>query len=255
MAAPLERWSEEHGRHTLPWRMERDRWRILLSEVLLQQTQAARVEEIWPTFRRKYGTPQALVDAGLGQLLQDWGRLGYPRRAKALWNTARILTEQGWPEDLETLPGIGPYTAAAIDIQFANAALIARDTNIARVLLRYRGTRTRSDQVLMKGLTPSMAARERFWAFMDLGSLVCTPKPACDSCPLFTRCGTRGIHSSERTRRVAPYSGSLREQRGNLLQQLRSGPLQLSECDPTALTSLLGEGLVIQEGSTIQLPD
>ena len=104
----LVRWYQEFGRHDLPWRADRDPWRVLMAEILLQQTQVSRVLPLWGEFTGRYSTPKQLAQAGLGDLLGRWDRLGYPRRARSLHGAAVLISKQGWPENLESLPGVGP---------------------------------------------------------------------------------------------------------------------------------------------------
>ena len=93
----LERWYVDHGRHDLAWRHTRDRWAILVSEVMLQQTQVPRVADVWPAFMAEFPTPAAMAAAGPGAVITAWGRLGYPRRARRLWEAATVIADQGWP--------------------------------------------------------------------------------------------------------------------------------------------------------------
>ena len=102
----LARWYREHGRHELPWRASRDRWTVLVSEVMLHQTQVPRVAAVFDAFMAEFPTPEAMAAAGPGPVIA-WGRLGYPRRARRLWEAAVRITAEGWPDDLAELPGVG----------------------------------------------------------------------------------------------------------------------------------------------------
>src|SRR5580700_3125367 len=110
----LARWYEVHGRHDLPWRATADPWAILVSEVMLQQTQVARVSGRWESFLARWPTPGTCAAVPLADVLREWQGLGYPRRARALHDTARLVSAAGWPDTesgLRSLPGVGAYTA------------------------------------------------------------------------------------------------------------------------------------------------
>jgi A/G-specific adenine glycosylase len=115
--APIATWYARHGRHDLPWRATRDRWAVLVSEVMLQQTQVGRVASVWPAFMARFPTPEAMAAAGAGEVIAAWGTLGYPRRARRLWEAAGRIAAAGWPDDLTDLAGVGRYTADAISAQ------------------------------------------------------------------------------------------------------------------------------------------
>jgi len=134
-------WYRRHGRHDLPWRTTRDRWSILVSEVMLQQTQISRVLPVWSDFMARFPTPEAMAGLGPGEVIRAWGRLGYPRRARRLWEAACVLSEHGWPADLRSLPGVGRYTAGAVAAQAEDADVPAVDANIRRVVERHGGRR------------------------------------------------------------------------------------------------------------------
>lgn len=111
-------WYEKHGRHELPWRKTKDIYHVYLSEVMLQQTQVSRVEEhYYPHFLKKYPTIQSLANATLDEVLSDWSGLGYYSRARNLHKSAQLCSSEGIPssmEILQTLPGVGRYTASAV---------------------------------------------------------------------------------------------------------------------------------------------
>jgi len=96
----LASWYETHGRHDLPWRATRDRWLVLVSEVMLQQTQAPRVAQVYDAFVERFPTPAVTAAATPAAVISEWGRLGYPRRARRLWDAARRIDADGWPDDL-----------------------------------------------------------------------------------------------------------------------------------------------------------
>ena len=126
---------------TLPWRATRDRWLVLVSEVMLHQTQAPRVAQVYDAFVAQFPTPAATAAASPAAVIAAWGRLGYPRRARWLWDAARRIDADGWPDDLRELPGVGRYTAAAVAAQADDADAIGIEVNIRRVCERVRGER------------------------------------------------------------------------------------------------------------------
>lgn len=244
----LERWYIDHGRHDLAWRHTWDRWEIMVAEVMLAQTQVARVERVWPAFLEEFPTPDAAVRAGPGALIAAWGRLGYPRRARRLYDAAAIIVEYGWPTDLTTLPGIGRYTAGAIRAEADDdPRAIGIDVNIRRVCERVRDStqRVADTEAVAIHLARPLVGRDRLWALMDLGALVCTARnPGCGRCPLRRRCRTRGERSTETNSRQAAYQGSFRQQRGDVLARLRTeASVPVDDLDPAALASLIADGL------------
>ncbi|MCA1843545.1 MAG: A/G-specific adenine glycosylase [Actinobacteria bacterium] len=232
--APIARWYTAHGRHDLPWRATRDRWAVLVSEVMLQQTQVTRVAATWDGFMARFPTPESTAAAGPGEVIAAWGTLGYPRRARRLWEAATLIAGSGWPDDLTDLPGVGRYTADAIDAQVDGRDAPAIETNIRRVVERRSG----------RPLSPSEAAtasraaghpltgRDRLLALMDIGALLCRPSdPRCPECPLEPGCATAS--AADPTAFAAPlgrrprqpsYEGSFRQRRGQVLARLRAGP-------------------------------
>lgn len=251
-------WYRDHGRHDLPWRATRDRWAVLVSEVMLHQTQAPRVELAWPAFFAEFPTPAAMAAATPGDVIRAWGRLGYPRRARRLWDAARRITESGWPDDLRDLPGVGRYTAAAVAAQADDADAPAVDVNIRRVVERVTGRRLRpadADDAVLRVGRP-LHGRDRLLALMDLGALVCRPAaPRCPACPLRRRCTSRGpLPEEAEARRPAPYEGSFRQRRGAVLARLRVGPTPFALLDRDALNSLRRDGLAVVDDTTARLP-
>jgi A/G-specific adenine glycosylase len=255
----------------LPWRNERDPWRILVAEVMLQQTQVERVIPKWRAFLDAFPTPRDCATAPLGDVLRLWQGLGYPRRARNLQATAAIVVEQHdgvLPDSLDqllALPGIGPYTARAV-LAFAFERDVAVvDTNIARILARTAGER----------LTPK-AAQARAdaavplgdgWAWnqviMDLGAVLCRSTPTCAACPLAPNCAWNSaghpdpdpaIGSAGVSGKQARFEGSSRQARGKVLRALNDGSRAASDFDRHIVSSLLVDGLIEQSGLTISLP-
>ncbi|MEX2100451.1 MAG: A/G-specific adenine glycosylase [Acidimicrobiia bacterium] len=253
----LETWYREHGRHELPWRATRDRWAVLVSEVMLHQTQVARVALRYDAFLAAFPTPRAMADAGPGAVIVTWGNLGYPRRARRLWEAAVQITAHGWPDELTDLPGVGRYTAAAIAAQSHDVDVPAVEVNIRRVVERVRGTRLtpREADLAMVDIALPMRGRDRLLALMDVGAQLCRPRdPACGECPLEDHCVTRGVLPDETRSRQAPFAGSFRQRRGRVLQTLRAGPTRASDLDDEALASLVDDGLAVVDRETASLP-
>ena len=261
----------------LPWRRTRDPWEVLVSEVMLQQTQVARVAERWPRFLARFPTPAACADAPLADVLREWQGLGYPRRARNLHAAATAIVAAGsFPSDLVgllALPGVGPYTARAV-LAFAfeaDAAVV--DTNIARVYARLAGRRLTAREVQAHADAAVPAGEAWVWnqCLMDLGALVCRPVPVCRECPLTRGCSWRArpeapdpaVGSAGVSRRQARFEGSDREARGRLLKVLTDGPVDPSVAAgvmqrdaATAarlLDSLVADGLVERVYASVRL--
>jgi A/G-specific adenine glycosylase len=253
----LARWYREHGRHALPWRQSRDRWTVLISEVMLHQTQVPRVATVFDAFMAEFPTPAVTAAAGPGAVIIAWGRLGYPRRARWLWEAAVRIAEDGWPQDLSELPGVGRYTAAAVAAQVDDDDRVGIEVNIRRVCERVRGTRLtdREAEACVRELGAGLKPRDRLLAMMDLGATVCTARaPSCDRCPIVARCATRGTHADETKHKQARYAGTFRERRGIVMAQLRAGPVAAAELDGEVLASLLDDGLAEVTRGRAHLP-
>lgn len=226
----------------LPWRQTRDPWAILVSEVMAQQTQVARVVPKWVEFMESFPTPEACAAAPLGDVLRLWQGLGYPRRARNLHAAAGRVVELGrFPDTLDglrALPGVGPYTARAVLAFAFEAEAAVVDTNVARVLARVAG-RTMTAREVQAAADASLAAGEP-WAWnqcvMELGALLCRPTaPECGSCPLAEQCAwgldparpDPAIGSAGVSARQARFEGSDRQARGRLLRALADGPVRV----------------------------
>jgi A/G-specific adenine glycosylase len=221
-------------RRDFPWRRTTDPYAVLVSEVMLQQTQASRVVDRYESFLRSFGSARALADADPAAVLAAWNGLGYNRRALALQRAAAEILRDGWPRDvagLERLPGVGPYTARAIASLAFGVPVGVVDTNVRRWLLRRFDVADspRSLQALADSLAAGAASggEAAAWthATMELGARVCRARtPRCDSCPVASGCPSRG-----RARRVpvvaqAPFPGSTRADRGELVRALAAAP-------------------------------
>jgi len=252
-------WYSRNGRHDLPWRQTRDRWAVLMSEVMLHQTQVPRVAAAWESFLAQFPTPHAMAAASPGAVIAAWGRLGYPRRARRLWEAATVIAEHGWPDDLARLPGVGRYTARAVAAQVDDADVPAVEVNGRRVAERVAG-RTMSDrdvETVMREIAGPLRGRDRLLALMDVGALVCRPRgPHCDECPLQQRCATRGVRDGERRSRQGRFEGSFRQRRGRVMARLRAGEVvDARSLDGDALASLVDDGLaVVDDESFARLP-
>jgi A/G-specific adenine glycosylase len=240
----------------LPWRATRDRWQVLVAEVMLHQTQAPRVAAVWDDFIGRFGDTRSTAAAGPAEVIAAWGRLGYPRRARWLWESAVQIERDGWPSDLRALPGVGRYTAAAVAAQVDDADTIGIEVNIRRVCERMHGTQLddRTAESVAKEIAAPLSGRDRLLALMDIGATVCTSRdPACARCPLFDACATKGTHDRETKHRQARYAGSFRERRGSVLARLREGPAPSAQLDGEALYTLIADGLAEVERGVARL--
>jgi A/G-specific adenine glycosylase len=253
-------------RRELPWRRTRDPYRILVSEVMLQQTQVARVMPYYEAFLKRFPDERALAAAPSADVLRAWSGLGYNRRALALQRAAAAVATAGWPADvagLRALPGVGPYTAAAVASFALGAPVAAVDTNVRRVIERL-DRRVRSPAALAKraaALLPQDRAADWNQALMELGATVCTARaPACEGCPALA-CRSRGRPRATPPRRARGserFEDSDRFVRGRIVAALAAGeelpdgfaPARLER----ALAGLARDGLVVREGALVRLP-
>jgi A/G-specific adenine glycosylase len=242
----------EAVKRPLPWRATRDPWAILVSEVMLQQTQAARVVPHYERFLARYPTPAALAAAPAAEVIAAWSGLGYNPRALALRAAARVVAERGWPERLEDLPGVGPYTAAAVASFAWDAQLPAVDTNVRRVIERRDGVRRPARALARRAAELIPDGRAAAWnqAMMELGATVCRPRrPRCGECPVSAGCaGPEALPAPARPRGER-FEASDRWARGRLLAALVEGepppPLE-PERRERALRGLERDGLVVR---------
>ena len=233
--ARLLEWFAANGRD-LPWRRTRDPYAILVSEVMLQQTQAARVVPRYLAWLERWPTVAALARASTADVLREWQGLGYNRRALNLQRAAREVAANGWPEDLTTLPGVGPYTAAAVACFAFGQPVLPVDVNVRRVLER----------------TGASFDHSYAQALMDLGATVCIARiPRCGECPLTASCPSVG-RAFKPVRKQSPFEGSFRQRRAEALRAL------LDDADPEdeeAVAALAQDGLVRLENGVVSLPD
>jgi A/G-specific adenine glycosylase len=253
-----------------PWRRSKpDPYRVLVSEVMLQQTQAARVGRAYRAFIRRFPTVRALAEAERGGVIRAWNGLGYNRRAVALSEAARVIvTELGGrvprePDDLRRLPGVGPYTAAAVASLAYGVPLPALDTNVRRVAARFV-LGAEPQEVKPSAVADAAAAildrsRPGDWnqAVMDLGREVCRPVPRCGSCPVAWGCTSlmAGLRGGPSPRRQGTFHGSFRQLRGKVVRAIAQGDARTvgalaaranesTERVARALQALAADGLV-----------
>jgi A/G-specific adenine glycosylase len=286
----VEQWGTELGsgsrRPELPWRSTRDPWSVLVSEVMAQQTQVARVVPAYQRFLGAFPTPAACAAAPLAAILRAWAGLGYNRRAQNLHRAAIVVVDRhggrvpGTLDALLALPGVGPYTARAV-LAFAFGADVGVvDTNAGRVLSRAvagRSVTTAEAQRLVDAMVPDGRGWSFGQALLDLGASVCVAgEPRCQLCPVRPRCrwsatgridpdparGSAGVSTAQ-----SAFAGSDRQGRGRLVAALRRGDLSPDQI-PSAmgwpddlsraarvLDGLLRDGLVVRDaGGVVRLP-
>lgn len=234
MKAALLAWYESNGRD-LPWRQTRDPYAILVSEVMLQQTQVDRVIPRYLRWLERWPTADTLAAATTADVIVEWQGLGYNRRAVNLHRAARVVAERGWPGDLTELPGVGPYTAAAVSNFAFGRDVLPIDVNIRRVQER---TREAFDG-------------ECAQALFDLGATICLARiPRCDVCPLAEQCPSRGSRY-EPERKQGRFEGSFRQRRSIVLRAVAAGE---QSNDHKALASLERDGLIELRDGVPTLP-
>ncbi|MEK7252547.1 MAG: A/G-specific adenine glycosylase [Actinomycetota bacterium] len=211
------------NRRDLPWRRDRDPWRILISEVMLQQTQATRVAPVFERFIARFPTVEDAAAVTPDVVVSAWVGLGYNARARRLHAAARRIAADGWPrtaEELRSLPGVGQYTAAAVASIAFGERVAAVDTNLRRVLSRWVG-RALSGAGLEEVAAQNVAADAATWnqAVMDLGAVLCRPRqPGCDACPVASWCVDPTVYVAPP--RQATFAGSDRQVRGAVVRTL-----------------------------------
>lgn len=276
LADVLVPWFHAHARD-LPWRRPgTTAWGVLVSEIMLQQTPVARVEEPWRTWLERWPRPSAMAAAPASDVLRAWGRLGYPRRALRLHAAAQAIAAEHddvVPEDVETLeslPGIGTYTARAVAAFAHGRRVPVVDTNVRRVVARAVHGRAEAGAAAVRDLADVEAllpadhtdAATMSAALMELGARVCVARgPRCADCPVLDRCAWQRLGRPSwdgPVRRAQTWAGTDRQVRGRLLDVLRAapGPVPAEALEAAWLTdpaqrarcldSLLVDGLVEQ---------
>ncbi|MFT7599100.1 MAG: A/G-specific adenine glycosylase [Acidimicrobiales bacterium] len=282
--AALLAWFDLDGRD-LPWRHTREPWPILVSELMLQQTQVSRVIDRWPRFLVRFPTPADCAAAPIADVIDEWSGLGYNRRAVNLHRAAvtvcdrhdgRVPTELA---DLLALPGIGPYTARAVRVFAYEEDDGVLDTNVARVLARTAGRSLKpaAAQRLATELVPHGDGWRWNQGLFDLGAAFCTSSnPVCATCPVSSFCSWSiagnpepdpAIGSAGGSGKQSPFLGSDRQGRGRLVKRLRAGALSRADV-PSAmgwaedvaradrvLETLVSDGLVLVNGPLVSLPN
>jgi A/G-specific adenine glycosylase len=264
-------------RRDLPWRHTREPWAVLVSEVMLQQTQASRIADRFPPFMARFPTPQSMADTSDADVLAAWAGLGYNRRALQLRRAARELVVNGWPRDvagLQGLPGIGAYTARAVAAIAFGRPVGAVDTNVRRWLTRRFALADDAPAATLQGLadalaaaggsrTSELAAADWMHASMEFGARVCSARrPRCGDCPVSRGCPSRVSPVRVPVAGQPAFAGSLRAARGAIVRGLVAAPdhalpaIALGELTPrpdAALAALERDGLAHRCGDLVRL--
>jgi A/G-specific adenine glycosylase len=270
------------SRRDLPWRRTRDPWAVLVSELMLQQTQVVRVLPRYKAFLERFPTPRATAASPVAEVVRAWAGLGYNRRAVNLHRTAVVVVDRhggSLPrtlDELVALPGVGRYTARAVLAFAFEADVGVVEVNSARVLARAaagRAVTAGEAQALADDLVPAGQGWAWNQAMLDLGATVCTKSaPRCHGCPLRSCCAWAGtgpdpaIGSAGAGRRQSTFAGSDRQGRGRLVDALRFGPVPLTEVADVAgwpddseraarvAAGLVADGLAVVEAAVLRLP-
>jgi A/G-specific adenine glycosylase len=244
--APVIDWWRANARE-LPWRATREVYGVWVAEVMSAQTTVERAAEAWVRWMKRWPTVQKLADAPLVEVLAEWQGLGYPRRARDLHRSARIVVREGWPAELAELPGIGAYVSAAIRCFALEEPVLPKDVNVMRVLgRRYpHGVDISGD--------PWRAGQ----AIMEFGQRICRARPACDGCPVRVGCGGPDETADATTgrRRQPRYEGSVRQRRGQLLAVIVAGDeVAVDGADREVAAGLAADGLAVLVGDRLRAP-
>jgi A/G-specific adenine glycosylase len=227
-------WFRKKGRD-LPWRGTTDPYEILVSEVMLQQTQVERVIPRWQAWLAKWPTVEILAAAPAADVIVEWQGLGYNRRAINLHRAAQQVAAHGWPDDLTELPGVGAYTAAAVGNFAFGRDVLPIDVNVRRI-------QERTGEQFDGSCTQ---------ALFDLGATICLARiPRCEVCPLAHDCPSRG-RRYEPLRKQSRFEGSFRQRRAQALRAVAAGE---QPNDGDALVSLERDGLVVMDDGVATLP-
>jgi len=228
----------------LPWRSTRDPWLVLVSEVMLQQTQVNRVTPKYNEFLRRWPSPEALTESTLSDLLKLWQGLGYPRRARNLFDSAHRIVQlhdgevPNALEDLLALPGVGPYTARAVLVFAFELPFGVLDTNVGRLLARWTGRSLGPKEG--QDIADELVDPDRPWLWnqglFDLAALQCVKRnPQCGECPVNEWCSWRGVGDDPASGSAGvstgqtPFQGSDRQARGRMLKALTKGPVPAAQ--------------------------
>ena len=256
------------NKRSFSWRNTNDPWKILLIEMISQQTQINRANTYYQIFIKKFPTPESMAKSSLKTILKMWSGLGYNNRAKRLYESSKILAEKGFEgiyPNFESLPGVGAYTKNAI-LSFAYGdSVLAVDTNLQRIIIRYFGIDNTKDYVRNYSnlLLENINSEDINQAFMDFGSSICTSSNAkCDICPLEKNCKKYFLDSKNS---INKFKGSNRELRGKIIKLLlEENQISVKEVEKkiredeskiiTAITGLKNDGLLkISKNNIIEI--
>ena len=257
-----------NNKRSFSWRNTNDPWKILLIEMISQQTQINRANTYYQIFIKKFPTPESMSKSSLKTILKMWSGLGYNNRAKRLYESSKILAELGFEgiyPNFEILPGVGAYTKNAI-LSFAYGDnVLAVDTNLQRIIIRYFGIDNTKDYVRKYSnlLLEDINSADINQAFMDFGSSICTSSNAkCDICPLEKNCKKYFLDSKNS---INKFKGSNRELRGKIIRLLlEENQISVKEVKKkiredeskiiTAITGLKNDGLLkISKNNIIEI--
>lgn len=249
-------WKYYHdNKRSMPWRDSHDLYSVLVSELMLQQTQVPRVLVKFQEFTTRFPSFEALAKAPLADVLIAWQGLGYNRRAKFLHNAAKMIVERGEPTtqvELELLPGVGRNTAAAIMAYVYNKQVSFIETNIRTVYIHeffadHTEVNDAAILALVEQTVDTKNPREWYWALMDYGTYLKSQKKG-------------SIRKSTQYKKQSAFKGSLREMRGMIIRMLQHGPMSIESIAERydarflpALEGLVRDGLVEQHESVICL--
>ena len=218
----LINWYQKNKRD-FPWRNTSNPWKILLIEILSQQTQLERANEYYKNFIKEFPSPKAMSSSSFEKILNMWSGLGFNNRAKRLHQASKIIEKNGFKKiypNFEVLPGVGPYTKNAL-LSFAyGEKVLAVDTNLERIIRRYFGIDSTNDffKINSKYLLKKVDSRDINQAFMDFGSSICrNSNPKCSICPLEKNCQK---YFSKQKNYNEKFKGSNREIRGKIIKAL-----------------------------------
>jgi A/G-specific adenine glycosylase len=264
----------------LPWSSVNDPWAILVSEVMLQQTQVARVIPAWFNFLELFPTPQVCAAAPLADILRAWQGMGFARRARNLQLAAQVIVNEfegvvpSTPAALRSLPGVGAYTSHAVASFAFREPVAVLDTNVGRVVARAIANETltaKRAQELATELLGTTDSAQWNQLMLDLGAQFCRATPLCDACPVASACAWRragGLDPAIRSGGVSTpqsrFAGSLRQQRGLVLRSLGATSMSRAVIERQAgidpvrlqevLDGLVSDGLIERHKTSYCLP-
>jgi A/G-specific adenine glycosylase len=256
VGAVLEWWTG--NARELPWRASRDVYAVWVAEVMSVQTTVRRAAPAWSRWMGRWPTVEALASVPLVEVLAEWQGMGYPRRARDLHRSARIVVRRGWPSDLTELPGVGPYVAAAVRCFANEEPILPLDVNVRRVL----------DRRFPGGIDISGDAWRAGQAIMEFGQRICSARPTCERCPVRVGCrgpgapgapgapeGPAAGRPGRRTGGRPRFEGSVRQRRGQLLRQvIADGSVIVDDVDRHVAAGLAEDGLAVLADGVLLAP-